>query len=234
MSALFSPLLAFIQSSIGRKIIVAVTGVALAGFVLGHMVGNLLLFLGPEAINTYGDKLKSTGNLLWVARIGLLVFVGLHIYFTIKLTLENKRARGHEKYAVSSPRKSTLASRTMAISGLILLSFIVYHILHFTLHAGNDYGKLYTTLESSGKRVHDVYTMVIHGFSWWPASLFYIVAMGLLSLHLSHGVSSMFQTLGIATARTWPLFKFIGVAFAVLIFVGNSSIPLAVLLGLVK
>lgn len=232
MSALLSSITAFLRSSIGRKFIVALTGLGLVFFVLGHMLGNLLIFLGPDALNAYGHKLQSMGALLWVARIGLLVMVGLHIYFTIKLTAENKAARGTDKYAVSQPRKSTLASRTMVVSGLVVLTFIVYHILHFTLHAGNDYGSLHYDLD--GVEVHDVYRMVIHGFSWWPASAFYVLAMAFLCTHLSHGVSSMFQTLGFVTARTWPVFKGLGLAYAALIFIGNSSIPLAVLFGLIK
>jgi len=232
MSALYSSFFAFLRSSVGRKIIIAVTGLMLAGFVLGHMAGNLLLFLGPDAINTYGHKLKSMGALLWVARIGLLVAVALHIYFTIKLTAENKKARGETAYAVKSPRKSTLASRTMILSGLTLLAFIVYHLMHFTMHSFYDYNAMRYDLH--GEDVHDVYAMVIHGFSNWGVSGFYIIAMVLLCMHLSHGVSSVFQSIGLSTPRTWPLFKSIGIGYALLIFIGNVSIPLAVLFGFVK
>ncbi|WP_038170406.1 succinate dehydrogenase cytochrome b subunit [Verrucomicrobium sp. BvORR106] len=231
MSALTKSLSAFICSSIGKKFLVALTGAALVIFILGHMVGNLLIFLGPDALNAYGHKLQSMGALLWVARIGLLVTVAIHIIFTIKLTRENRVART-SRYGYQATIQASKSSRYMIFSGLTVLAFIVYHILHFTLHVGNNYGELHTNLH--GETVHDVYTMVIHGFSWKPASIFYIFAMGLLCSHLSHGVSSMFQTLGLATARSWPVFKALGLAYAAFIFIGNCSIPLAVMLGWVK
>lgn len=235
MSAFYSSIFAFLRSSLGRKMIVAVTGLGLALFVLGHMAGNLMVYLGPEALNAYGHKLKSMGPLLWVARIGLLVMVGLHIYFTIKLTQENRSARGGESYAMKKPRRSTLGSRTMIVSGLILLAFIVFHVLQFTVHVGNEYGTAaYADFDLNGTKVHNVYAMVVHGFSSWLVSGFYILSMALLCLHLSHGVSSVFQTLGLSTQRTWPLYKAVGIGYALLIFVGNISIPLAVLFGIVK
>lgn len=231
MSALSKSLSAFVRSSIGKKILVALTGAALVIFLLGHMLGNLLIFLGPEALNTYGHKLKSSGALLWMARIGLLVMAAVHIIFTIKLTKENRAARA-DRYGYNATIQASKSSRFMIFSGLTILAFIVYHILHFTLHVGNDYSQL--TYNLDGHEVHDVYKMVVQGFSWLPASAFYIFAMGLLCSHLSHGVSSMFQTLGLTTARTWPVFKGLGVAYALLIFVGNCSIPVAVMLGWVK
>ncbi|HSJ02026.1 MAG: succinate dehydrogenase cytochrome b subunit [Verrucomicrobium sp.] len=231
MSALTKSFSAFICSSIGKKILVALTGAALVIFVLGHMVGNLLVFAGPEALNAYGHKLQSMGPLLWIARIGLLVMVTIHIIFTVKLTKENRAARA-DRYGYPATIQASKSSRYMIFSGLTVLAFIVYHLMHFTLHVGNNYGKL--TTELHGETVHDVYTMVIHGFSWAPASLFYVFAMALLCSHLSHGVSSIFQTLGLATARTWPVFKGVGLGYAALIFIGNCSIPLAVLFGFVK
>lgn len=233
MSAFFKPLSAFLASSIGKKILVALTGAALVVFVLGHLIGNLLVFAGPDAINEYGHFLQTAGHgaLVWVARIGLLVCVIVHVVLTIKLTKENRAAR-EDRYGYTHTIQATKSSRFMIFSGLTLLAFIVYHIMHFTLHVGNNYSSLTTSLH--GESVHDVYRMVIHGFSWWPASIFYVFAMGMLCSHLSHGVSSMFQTLGLATAKTWPLFQKLGVAYAAVIFIGNSSIPLAVLLGFVK
>jgi len=233
MSAFFKPLSTFLASSVGKKILVALTGAALVVFVLGHLIGNLLLFAGPDAINEYGHFLQTVGHGMgvWVARIGLLVCVLVHIVLTIKLTRENRAAR-EDQYGYSYTIQASKSSRFMIFSGLTLLAFIVYHLMHFTLHVGNNYGSLTTSLH--GETVHDVYRMVIHGFSWWPASIFYIFAMAMLCSHLSHGVSSIFQTLGLATARTWPLFQKFGIAYAAIIFIGNSSIPLAVLLGFVK
>ena len=233
MRALSSSVFVFIRSSIGKKLLVALTGAALVVFVLGHMIGNLLIFVGPDAINEYGHMLQTLGHggLIWIARAGLLAAVAVHIVITIQLTKQNRAAR-KQRYGFEKTQVASRSSRLMIFSGLTLLAFIIYHIMHFTLHIGNDYGSYMTSVY--GKTVHDVYRMVIAGFSWWPASLFYIIAMACLCSHLSHGVSSMFQTLGLTTQRTWPLFKGFGLAYAALIFIGNCSIPLAVMLGLVK
>lgn len=231
MSAVFDPLFRFYSSSIGKKILVALTGLVLVIFILGHMIGNLLVFAGPEAINEYGHMLQTSlhGAGVWIARLGLLAAVTVHILATVQLTLANKAARndsyGEKKYKVSST-----ASRTMIWSGLTILAFIIYHLMHFTVRVGNEYNnpELYS-YNLHGVEVHNVYKMVIDGFSWWPAAVFYIIAMVLLCSHLGHGVASIFQTLGLATHRTWPLFEKFGKAYALLILVGNCSIPIAIL-----
>lgn len=231
MSAVFDSISRFYSSSIGKKILVALTGLVLAAFILGHMIGNLLVFAGPEAINEYGHMLQTAlhGGGVWIARIGLLVAVVIHILATIQLTIANKAAR-KDRYGKEASQVSSKASRTMIWSGLTILAFIVYHLLHFTVRVGNEYNnpELYSTM-LHGEQVHNVYKMVIDGFSWWPASVFYIIAMVLLCSHLSHGVASIFQTLGLATHRTWPLFEKLGKAYALLILVGNCSIPIAIL-----
>lgn len=228
MSALSQSFTSFFRSSLGKKFIVAITGLMLAGFVLGHMAGNLLFFLGPDALNTYAHQLQNMGPLLWVARISLLVAVVLHIIFTIKLTRENRAARPARyeyDHTIQAPRSSLI----MIWSGLTVLAFIVYHLCHFTLKVSNNYETLSYNLH--GEIVHDVYRMVVYGFSWWPATLFYLVANALLASHLSHGIASVPQTLGIATGRTRDLYRKIGLIFAAIILIGNTSIPLAVLLG---
>jgi succinate dehydrogenase / fumarate reductase cytochrome b subunit len=232
MSALTQPIATFFTSSIGRKTLVALTGLVLVLFVLGHMIGNLLVFAGPDAINAYGEFLREVGHGmgLWVARIGLLAAVGIHIWLTIQLTRENNAAR--ERYGFPATLQAPRSSLIMIWSGITILAFIIYHLMHFTLRVGNDYSTYFATLD--GKQVHDVYRMVIAGFSWWPASLFYIIAMGLLCSHLSHGVGSMFQTIGWNTEKTRPWFRCLSLGYAALIFIGNCSIPLAVLLGLIK
>ena len=133
----------------------------------------------------------------------------------------NKKGPNHKAQV------SGKASHTMIWSGLTILAFIIYHLLHFTARVGNDYDTYKTVLH--GETVHDVYRMVIAGFSWAPASIFYVIAMVLLSSHLSHGFSSLFQTLGVATDKTEPLFKKLGYAFSGLILIGNCSIPIAIL-----
>ncbi len=231
MSAVLDSLSRFYSSSIGKKFLVALTGLMLVVFILGHMVGNLLVFAGPDAINEYGHMLQTSlhGAGVWIARIGLLAAVLIHIVATVQLTKANRAAR-KDRYGKEAHKVSSTASRTMIWSGLTILAFIVYHLMHFTVRVGNEYNNpaLYST-ELHGEQVHNVYKMVIDGFSWWPASAFYIVAMVLLCSHLSHGVASIFQTLGLATHRTWPLFQKLGVAFALLILVGNCSIPIAIL-----
>ena len=231
MIALFSSFSAFLGSSIGKKILVALTGAVLVVFVLGHMIGNLLIFVDADghAINEYGHFLQTVGHGMgvWIARIGLLVAVVVHVVLTIKLTKENRATRT-ESYGCQHTQVASRSSRIMIFSGLTLLAFVIYHIMHFTLHVNNDYGKYMTSLH--GETVHDVYKMVIAGFSWLPAVVFYLIAMACLCSHLSHGVSSMFQTLGLATQRTLPLFNVIGRLYALVIFIGNCSIPLAVYL----
>jgi succinate dehydrogenase / fumarate reductase, cytochrome b subunit len=223
----------FFRSSLGKKYIMAITGVGLFLFVVAHMLGNLQIFLGPESINRYGSFLQSLGELLWVARIALIVLVLLHIWSAIKLSAENKAARpiGYGEY---KPKGSTYASRTMLMSGLIIAAFIIYHLLHFTVQAPvNGTGRDFVQLHDEKGR-HDVYRMMVMGFSVWYVSLFYIIAMVLLTLHLSHGVSAMFQSLGLKN-RNWKPFidgfaKFIAIA----LLIGYCSIPIAVLLGIVK
>ena len=218
------------RSSIGKKILVALTGMILVGFVLGHMIGNLLVFKGPEAINEYGHMLQSAGHgiLVWVARIVIFGSIGLHVILTVQLTKANRAAR-EVAYGKQHTQVASLSSRTMIMSGLTILSFFIYHILHFTVHAFNTYGDPGKySYDLHGEIVHNVYKMVIDGFSWLPASAFYIIAMGLLCSHLSHGVSSMFQTLGLSTEKTRPMFEKIGKAYAALILIGNCSIPIAI------
>ncbi|TDU63100.1 succinate dehydrogenase / fumarate reductase cytochrome b subunit [Prosthecobacter fusiformis] len=231
MSAVFDTLSRFYSSSIGKKILVALTGIILVAFILGHMIGNLLVFAGPEAINEYGHMLQTSlhGAGVWIARIGLLVAVVIHVVATIQLTVANRAAR-KEAYGKQKFQVSSTASRTMIWSGLTILAFIIYHLMHFTVRVGNEYNNpaLYS-YDLNGHSVHNVYKMVIDGFSWWPASVFYVIAMVLLCSHLGHGVASIFQTLGLTTHRTWPLIKKAGMAFALLILVGNCSIPIAIL-----
>lgn len=230
MSSLLDPLSRFYASSIGKKLLVALSGLALIGFVLGHMIGNLLVFAGQDAINEYGHMLHTIGHggLIWVARFGILAAVVVHIVATIQLTRQNRVAR-KDAYGKEATRVATSASRIMIFSGLTILAFVIYHLLHFTLRVGNEYDNpaLYTAM-LDGQPVHNVYKMVIDGFSWAPASVFYIIAVALLCNHLSHGFASVFQTLGLATNKTWPLFQKAGQAFALLILIGNCSIPVAI------
>lgn len=230
MSAVFDSLSRFYASSIGKKILVALTGAALILFILGHLIGNLLVFAGPDAINEYGHLLQTAlhGGGVWIARVGLLTAVVIHVVATIQLTRQNRAARV-DRYGKEASQVSSKSSRTMIWSGLTILAFVIYHLLHFTVRTGNSYNSAAYKTTLHGEEVHNVYKMVIDGFSWAPAAIFYVIAMLLLGSHLSHGVSSLFQTLGLATHRTEPVFKKLGHAFALLIVIGNCSIPLAIL-----
>jgi succinate dehydrogenase / fumarate reductase cytochrome b subunit len=220
-----------IDTSLGKKYIMAVTGFLLFLFVIAHMVGNLQLFLGPEAINRYGHFLQSNYELVWPARIGLLALVLLHIWSAAKLSLENRAARPIG-YATYQPVGSTYASRTMLMSGLIVLVFIIYHLLHFTAQVQyiNLTGQSFTTFMDPEKR-HDIFKMMVVGFSNGWVSAFYILGMALLCLHLSHGVSSMFQSIGWKNETYRPILDKGARILAVLIFLGYTSIPVAILLG---
>jgi len=202
----------------------AVTGIILVGFLVGHFVGNALVFVGPEAINAYSAMLHNSQGLLWVARAVLLGSVGLHIAAAFRLYAKNNAARP-QRYKKRHDQATNYAARTMMITGPILIGFIVYHLAHLTFGA------------SPGAYEHsatDVYSNVVHGFSIWWVSLVYIVSMLALGNHLFHGTWSMFQSLGWNhTAYNGRLMR-IALGLTLFVTLGNISIPLAVLTGIVR
>ncbi len=236
-------------SSIGRKIIMALTGLVLIGFVFGHLVGNLQVFSHPDKLNGYAHFLQSLGPTLWLVRIGLLVCVGLHIWAATVLTLESRRARGAEPYAVKTWIQAAFASRYIRWSGYVVLGFILYHLAHFTVGIAQpgtfktalpaytltaDYHVLGFSAVPAGTKVLDVHQMVILGFQPPLVALLYVVAVGLLSLHLLHGMDSLFQTLGWRNS-SWSRSLRISVTLLCLAyFAGNLAIPGAVLTGALK
>jgi succinate dehydrogenase / fumarate reductase cytochrome b subunit len=195
------------------------------------MLGNLQVFLGPDAINAYGHFLQTTPEILWSARLGLLVMVALHVWSAVRLTLANQAARP-VGYEMSKPVAASYASRTMIWSGLIIAAFIVYHLLHYTVQAQavNLTGQDFKALHDSHGR-HDVYRMMITGFGQPVVSGFYLVAVGLLCLHLSHGVSATFQSLGLKNQTWGGLIDRLAIVVAWALFLGYASIPLAILFG---
>jgi len=219
------------RSSLGKKYIMAVSGFVLFLFVVGHLAGNLQFFLGAEAINRYGHFLQSNTELIWPARIFLLAMIGLHIWSAIKLSIENKAARP-VAYANWNPTTASYASRTMLMSGIIIFVFIIYHLLHYTAQVQyiNFTGQNFVSFEDPEKR-HDIFKMMVVGFSNIWVSVFYVVGIGLLCLHLSHGVSSMFQSLGWKNKVYGPFLDKGARLVAWLIFLGYISIPISVLLG---
>jgi succinate dehydrogenase / fumarate reductase cytochrome b subunit len=213
----------FLGSSIGRKVIMAITGVILFGYVFGHMIGNLQVYLGPEALNHYAVLLRTIlhGWALWVVRVVMLAAVGLHIWAAAALTLESRRARP-QGYEEVKWKESTYASRTMRWGGVILLLFIIFHILNLTT------GTVHPNFVEG-----DVYRNFVVGFQNVPTSIAYMIAMIALALHLRHGVWSMFQTLGVSHPRYIALAHAAAWAFAVIILVGNLSFPIMVLAGVI-
>lgn len=218
-----------VRSSIGKKVLMAASGLILFGFVVGHLAGNLLIFAGPDALNGYARKLRHLGLGLWVVRGLLLASVGVHIWTSLELSIENRRARP-VPYRRYRPAETTLAARTMMLSGVLVLAYLVYHLLHFTFHVTNP-GLAHLPDPLGG---HDVYTMMVLSFQHRAISLAYLVGVGMVCAHLSHGVASAFQTLGLNNERTLTCVERAGRAMAWGIFVGYASIPLSVLFGLIE
>jgi succinate dehydrogenase / fumarate reductase, cytochrome b subunit len=216
------------SNMIFQKLLMAVSGVILVLFVVGHLVGNLQIFLGPDKLNAYAETLKQLGALVWVIRAVLAILVILHIETAVKLYFYNKKSRP-VGYEFDNTATATVASRTMIWSGLAIAFFVGYHLAHYTLMSIHPE---WSELRDADGR-HDVYSMVIYGFRNFFVSGLYFVAMFLLSIHLSHGIASMFQTLGFAGPGFTARAKLIGSVLAWLIFVGYVSIPFAILTGMI-
>ncbi len=221
-----NPLQRMFSSTVGRKHLMAVSGLLLILFVIVHMAGNLQFFLGKDALNAYGHFLKSQPLLLWGARLGLLALAAVHVWAAVSLARINRQARPRG-YHARHHSGAGYASRTMLLSGLIVLAFVIFHLLHFTLGAVDGEYLEYR----DGENRHDIYRMVVQGFSHPAVSLFYLLSMALLCLHLSHGAASFLHSLGLSSGRcrAWASRLALGLAWT--IFLGNSSIPVAVLLG---
>jgi len=219
----------FYRSAIGKKAVMAVTGLILFGWIFLHMVGNLKLYLGPEHLNEYAHFLRTLGSpalpeaaALWITRLILLVCVVFHIHSAYALTIMNREARP-VGYRERDFVKGTYAARTMRWSGVIILLFVIYHLLHLTTgQAHHDFIR------------NDVYHNVVTGFQvWWIAAV-YIIANLALGLHLYHGVWSMFGSLGVSNPRVEAFRRPFATVFAALITLGNVSFPLMVLTGVVR
>jgi succinate dehydrogenase / fumarate reductase cytochrome b subunit len=224
-----NPLIAFYQSSIGKKYVVAVTALLLILYVLGHLLGNLQIYMGPDRINAYAKFLHDLGPILWVVRVILIAAFVTHIAATIQLAHENRLAKP-QKYAVAGYQRSTIASRTMIVSGLIVLCFVIYHLLQFTLQVTDpEFRKVHDSL---GR--HDVYRMLILGFRHPLVSLFYVVGLFLLTTHLTHGFASVVQTLGINNRKIANFVSIGGQTLAWVVFAGYVSIPVTILFGIIR
>lgn len=241
-------ILKFVTSSIGRKYLMAISGCLLVLFVIVHMIGNWKLFFGQDDINHYAYMLKFYPLVIWGFRAGLLALAFIHVSTAASLVYDNIKARP-VNYANKRNYKANLASLGMAVSGGWVLVFIVYHILHFTVQAFHPIYKtaayeipipaesgIFQTLAPvhEGELYHNVYAMMIHSFSNPWITGFYIVSMAFLCMHLWHGIESSFQSLGLNARGTKCVYCLLSVGVSLLIFVGMSAVPAAVLFKLVK
>lgn len=223
----------FMKSSVGAKYTMAITGFLMLGWLFLHMSGNLQMFLGPKAMNEYAHFLKHNilvGKVLWPMRFGLLLIIVLHIWAASRLTMLNQEARPVSYVANQHHSASSYASRTMIWSGAIVLAFLVYHLLHFTI--GQIQPQHYALKTSTGH--HDVYQMALLGFKHPIVTGFYVLAQVMLAMHLSHGVSSFFQTIGWNNGKYQALWKKVGPAVSLILCLGFLSVPVSVLLGIIK
>ncbi len=225
-------------SSIGLKAIMAVTGIALSVFVLGHMAGNLLAFAGAGALNSYAVSLRKVPALLWGARIGLLVSVVLHIWAYLALTRASLAARS-QNYKVTTYRESTLASRTMRWTGPLLLAFLVYHLMHLTLGVPAVHPQfMHFETQQDPLRgpvlVAHTYHNLVTGLLYAPVAIIYVAAIAMLALHLHHGVWSLFQTLGSNQPRFDSFGRRFATVFTLVVCAGFALVPIGVLLGWIR
>ena len=239
---LMNLLLRPVRSSLGSKYVMAVTGLVLLLFVIGHMAGNLQIFLGKQALNDYAHHLEELPMLLWTVRVVLLVVFVVHIVMGIRLWRLNRRARP-VGYIVEDSVQASWASRHMLLTGLVILAFVIYHLLHFTFGVTDPgHFKKNTTkvpevqynlpeVKDPALQEYDTAAMVVDGFKQWPISLLYVVSQVVLGFHLWHGAGSWLQSLGLNNRRWRRIIHGAGATVAVLIVVGNCSIPLAILAG---
>ena len=211
------------RSALGKKIVMAVTGVIMIAYLIGHLAGNFLIYRGADAINAYAHFLHTNVGPLWIARVVLLIAVILHVVAVAQLYAMDKKARP-QGYAEFKPQATTLAARTMRVGGVIIALFIVFHILHFTTG----------TIQPVPFEEGSVYANVVGGFQIWWVVLIYVIAMIAIGMHLFHGAWAWLRTLGLARAKARPTARPIAGALAIILWIGFTSIPLAIFFGLVK
>ena len=222
-------LLRFARSSIGRKLLMALTGLGMIGFLVGHLAGNLQMFQEAEAINAYAAWLKAHPEVIWPTRLGLLGMLCLHVVIGIQLSTENSAARGPQRYAVWQGQRSNPAGRTMLYSGLILLAFVIFHLAHFTL--GLVQPDAFAVVDELGR--HDVHSMVVSGFKVPGIAAAYVVAMLVLLFHLFHATRSVWQTLSLNHPAYVDVLRLASGALTFVIALGFAAIPLGVAAGII-
>ncbi|MBI5657643.1 MAG: succinate dehydrogenase cytochrome b subunit [Geobacter sp.] len=217
-----------LTSSVGRKILMAITGQLMVLFVVVHLLGNSSIYIGADGINAYAKHLHDLGPLVWVFRLAMLSLLSVHVLFGIQLTLENSAA-SPQAYAVKNYRKATFASDNMIWTGLLILVFLVYHLMQFTARVTPD---IVQGVDTAGR--YDVFTMVLTSFQKGGIAFIYVAAMVVLFLHLSHGIQSFFQTVGWNNDKTLPVITKLAKVVAVVFLVGYSSIPVFILTGILS
>ena len=222
-----------LKSSVGRKILMSITGQLLIIFVIIHMLGNSSIFFGPNGINAYAKHLHDLPPLVWAFRLVMLCAVGVHILFGIQVTLENNVANP-KGYAIKNNVKASFASENMIWTGLLLAAFVIYHLLHFTMHVTNPEISAGVGSNFDALQRPDVFKMVVLSFQQAVISLLYAAAMVTLFLHLSHGIPSFLQTMGWNNDKTIPVFGAGGKVISAILMIGYVSIPFVILTGLLK
>ena len=218
-----------LQSQVGRKLITGITGLGLVLFIIIHLLGNLSYFAGPEAINTYSHTLHELGGILWIARIGLLVFFLYHAYMGLSIWLEKRRARpvGYHSYTSrGGPTRQTWGAKSMAFTGVVLFVFVIFHLNTFAFYD-------FQTVTHGGVEMHDVHARLTEVFQYEVYTFSYVLTMVLLGMHLRHGVWSSFQSLGWMSRNTNPVIYSIAYGVAVIVAVGFIGLPLSIYFGLV-
>jgi succinate dehydrogenase / fumarate reductase cytochrome b subunit len=218
-----------LSDSIGRKVVMAITGLLMVLFVVGHLLGNLSIFAGANGINTYAEKLHGLPAVVWATRVVMLAAVLFHLVLSIQITLEN-RAANPTRYAVDRRLRVTFASKNMIWTGLLLGAFILFHLFHFTVRSVPGM-EIVQVQDALGR--FDVFAMVAAGFGKVATAVVYVVAMVMLYLHLSHGIQSTFQSLGLNNPKTMPGFVKFGGVLSVIFLLGYGAIPVAILFGLI-
>jgi succinate dehydrogenase / fumarate reductase cytochrome b subunit len=224
---------ALLKSNLAAKLGMAITGLALVGFLVGHLTGNFLIFAGQDALNAYAYKLKSLPGLLWGARIGILVMFVVHILLAIRVKRSHAAARP-VRYAYEKTVQASQASRTMILSGLVILAYVVFHLAHFTLGFVNGETYHLEQTMADGTKRHDVFNMVVADFQSIPIVATYLIGMVLVGMHLSHSLKSMLQTLGLRSAAWAPRVEFGCNLVGWVVAIAYMTIPIAVLLGIVQ
>jgi succinate dehydrogenase / fumarate reductase cytochrome b subunit len=215
---------------VGRKIVMSMSGLAMIFYVILHLLGNTSLFSGQESINTYAKMLHSIGPFIWTVRLVMLLALVLHIFFGIQLTLENRAAKP-QKYVTTRHLSATRAGKSMVWTGLTIALYLICHLLHFTFQSLYAEFSAGSNFDAAGRP--DVFMMLVQNFRHGLIAAFYIFAMAAVGLHLSHGMQSMVQTLGLNNEKTLPVMMKIGTIAAAVLFLGYISIPVSIFTGLV-